>query len=183
MPKRADSTIERPSAPETDADSEALAHLSSTFKGFSPLEPKRYDDSMPLVEAKVVYTGSNPKRSVSLAGQLMREEIAGQVIETPVDTGNQCYDFARLDAVGKPITERLVTLEEGGPEYVGRPWCIVRHPLHLVEFFKFKDRGGQREFVVMVQDSYRAAFETFLIRHQNRTRTAEQELEENVKNA
>lgn len=171
------------SAPDVEAAAEALAPAAegaSMFEGFRPLSEKQVDEALPLVEAMVVYLGSDRKKSVTLVGTMHRERFGDAVVLTPILEGTEVYDFGAIDATGKAIVSRLVP--SNMPEqYRGRPFLKIRHPAHLATLFKMKDRNGNREFEVMPSKATEEAFMAYLKRHERALRVQEQQLEETLK--
>lgn len=94
----------------------------------------------PVVDAKVVYLGSNPKMSLSLKGRLVVETAGnGKQIRTPTRAGREHYDFASTGSDGELIEGRTMPPNHPLIEVRGRPFCGCAHPDHLFEFSQQRD--------------------------------------------
>lgn len=104
--------------------------------------PQRERAEALVVEVRVVYLGSNRRKTQPLPGALLdhdRPDGTKVSVPAPRETeGILSYDFAREDRHGRPITTRLT--------HDLRPFAIVRHIGHLAWFSSKTDAEGNPEY-------------------------------------
>lgn len=117
-----------PDAPEPEAvpNQEIAAQLPQT----------RFDPEFHSIEARVVYLGGNPNKSVYYPGTVLLQEHpeSGEPVWMPNAEGGTDYDFRRYDARGRVIKARLTQ--------DGKVWGLCRHIGHLVRFMGDVDEDG-----------------------------------------
>lgn len=110
-----------------------------------------------IPSARVLYLGGNPKKSVSLVGQMILETWQDEDgterrdLTPSLEGGCACYDFASRDNRGR-IIELHIMPRTSSPRMRGKPFARVEHPEHLRHFLRAKGRDKRREFEVVVPD-------------------------------
>ena len=114
---------------------------------------------LPVVDARVVYLGSNRYRTVALRGciqardeDVLDDTVPGGIrkkrVESVVlDGSTHNYDFTSHDATGRlRVTDMMP--DTAKPHLRRRPFAVCKHPVHLWEFSRMR-RDGQPEFEVI----------------------------------
>jgi len=106
------------------------------------------------VEARVVYLGGHPKRTVYYPGTVdMVDDGEGNQVWHPSDEGATSYDFPRVDSRGRIIREKLTK--------DGKPYSLCRHITHLVRFLEEVDGDGMPQFEVRALPEVRLKIERY----------------------
>jgi hypothetical protein len=111
-----------------------------------PPQLEQADPTFWSVEARVVYLGNHPQKSVYLRGSVRemidpRDPSGQRVLYLPSMEGATTYDFSALDTRGRPISERRTPRD-------GRPWTLCRHIGHLAWFLRHEGPDQAPEFLV-----------------------------------
>lgn len=118
-----------------------------------PVDPRETS-----VEARIVYLGGNPRKSVYLEGSTERmadpddPENEAAMLHVPRGVGAESYVFERLDTRGRPVKDRLMA---DGP-HRGKPWVICRHIGHIIRFIEERDADGGPAFAVLATRAVQA---------------------------
>ena len=108
------------------------------------------------IEAKVVYMGGHPKKSVYYQGVTFEvQDDAGNNICVPAEdpaTGTS-YDFSRIDSRGRTIRERLTA--------DGKVFSVCRHIGHLARFMAERDEDGASIFEIRCKAKDQSRIERF----------------------
>lgn len=140
------------------------------FAEFEGVEIPHLQRDLPLFDGRVVYLGNKTNFSISLVGKVLTEHYKigdeVKVVNTPVlEGGIECYDFASLDVLGRPIIERLVQDDDPMaarmPEIIGKPRLVVRHAEHLRWFLRAQS-GGQALFKVITRSAEAPLFKEYV---------------------
>lgn len=96
-----------------------------------------------------------------------------------IDAGMTSYDFARFDAKGDLIRERLVP-DTAAPHLRGRPFQWVEHAGHVAKFFDLRGPAGEKEFEVTVKPEHMDALTDYIRRTRRGRATQATELKETL---